>query len=206
MQKYCIKKKEKALRTHTDLCVQRKEWPLRGCAGKSHWLAPPLKPCRHLPALTTPLFPSEEAGAKAEGFPIPRHLFQPLKKNRLYLQSRNRRADIEKRLVDTVGGEGETNWKSNTDIYTLHVYNRQLEGTCCIAQVQGSQPGAPGWPRWASQAALVVKNSPANAGDVRDAGSIPRSERSPGEGHGNPLQGSCLENPMHREAWWTVSP
>jgi len=44
--------------------------------------------------------------------------------------------------------------------------------------------------------ALVVKNLPANAGDVRDMGSIPRSGRSPGGGHGNPLQYSCLENPM----------
>ena len=40
----------------------------------------------------------------------------------------------------------------------------------------------------------MVKSPPANAGDVRDAGSIPGSGRSPGEGHGNPLQYSCLEN------------
>ena len=48
---------------------------------------------------------------------------------------------------------------------------------------------------------LVVKNSPANAGDIRNAGSIPGTGRSAGEGHGNPLQYSCLENPMDREAW-----
>ena len=42
---------------------------------------------------------------------------------------------------------------------------------------------------------LVVKNPPANAGDVRDAGSIPGSGRSSGGGHGNPPQYSCLENP-----------
>ena len=54
----------------------------------------------------------------------------------------------------------------------------------------------------ASQEALVVKNPPANAGDVRDASSIPGLGRSPGEGHGNPLQYSCLENPMDRGAWW----
>ena len=47
----------------------------------------------------------------------------------------------------------------------------------------------------------MVKNLPANAGDIRDVGSIPGSGRSPGEGHGNPLQYSCLENPMDREAW-----
>ena len=45
----------------------------------------------------------------------------------------------------------------------------------------------------------VVKNPPANAGD---AGLIPRSGRSRGEGNGNPLQYSCLGNPMDREAWW----
>ena len=53
---------------------------------------------------------------------------------------------------------------------------------------------------WASQAALVVKNLPANAGDIRDMGSIPRSGRSPERGNGNPLQYSCLENPMDRGA------
>ena len=46
----------------------------------------------------------------------------------------------------------------------------------------------------------VVKNPPANAGDTRDAGSISESGRSPGGGHGNPLQYSCLENPMDRGA------
>ena len=56
----------------------------------------------------------------------------------------------------------------------------------------------------ASQVALVVKNPPANAGDIRDVGSIPGSGRSPGGGHGNPLQCSCLENPMHRGAWWAA--
>ena len=52
-----------------------------------------------------------------------------------------------------------------------------------------------------SQVALVVKNPPANAGDIIDMGSIPGSGRSPGEENGNPLQYSCLENPMDREAW-----
>jgi len=53
----------------------------------------------------------------------------------------------------------------------------------------------------ASQVVVVVKNPPANAGDVRDAHSIPGSGRSPGGGHGNPLQDSCLENPMDRGTW-----
>ena len=47
----------------------------------------------------------------------------------------------------------------------------------------------------------MVKNTPTNAGDIRDVGSIPRLERCPGRGHGNSLQYSYLENPMDREAW-----
>ena len=47
----------------------------------------------------------------------------------------------------------------------------------------------------------MVKNLPANAGDVRDVGLIPGLGRSLGGGHGNPLQYSCLENPMDRRAW-----
>ena len=58
--------------------------------------------------------------------------------------------------------------------------------------------------RKASQVVLVVKNLPANAGDIRDPGSIPGLGRSSGEGHGNPLQYSCLENPMDRGAWWAT--
>ena len=50
----------------------------------------------------------------------------------------------------------------------------------------------------------VVKNPAANAGDTRDMGLIPGLGRSPGEGNGNPLQYSCLENPMDRGAWWAV--
>ena len=54
---------------------------------------------------------------------------------------------------------------------------------------------------WASQVELVLKNPPANAGDMRDAGLIPGLGRSPGGGHGYPLHYSCLENPMDRGAW-----
>ena len=53
----------------------------------------------------------------------------------------------------------------------------------------------------ASQMALVVKNPPANAGELRDEGSVPGSGRYPGGEHVNPLQYSCLENPMDRTAW-----
>ena len=56
----------------------------------------------------------------------------------------------------------------------------------------------------ASQVVLVVENPPANAGDIRDMGSIPGSGGSPGGGHSNPLQYSYLENPMDREAWWAT--
>ena len=49
-----------------------------------------------------------------------------------------------------------------------------------------------------------VKNPLANAGDIRDMSLIPGSERSPGGGHGNPLQYSCLEDPMDRGGWWAT--
>ena len=52
--------------------------------------------------------------------------------------------------------------------------------------------------------ALVVKNPPANTGDTRDMGWIPGLGRSPGEGNDNPLQYSCLENFISREAWWAT--
>ena len=50
----------------------------------------------------------------------------------------------------------------------------------------------------------MIKNMPDNAGDIRDVGSIPGSGRSPGGGYGNPLQYSCLENPMDIGAWWAM--
>ena len=58
----------------------------------------------------------------------------------------------------------------------------------------------------ASQMALVVKKLPASARDVRDGGSIPGLGRSPGEGHGNPLQYSCLENPHGQRSLGGSSP
>ena len=54
---------------------------------------------------------------------------------------------------------------------------------------------------WASKVVLVVKNLLANAGDIRDAGSIPGLGRSPGEGNSNPLQYSCLGNPIEKGTW-----
>ena len=55
----------------------------------------------------------------------------------------------------------------------------------------------------ASQVGLIVKNPPANAGAEEDSGLIPGLGRSPGKGHGNPLQYSCLENSMDR-VWWAI--
>ena len=56
----------------------------------------------------------------------------------------------------------------------------------------------------AYQVVLGVKTLPANAGDIRDVGWIPGLGRFPGGGHGNPLQYSCLENPMDRGAWQAI--
>ena len=55
-----------------------------------------------------------------------------------------------------------------------------------------------------SLVALIVKNSCTNAGDLSEPGSTPESGRSPGGGHGNPLQYSCLEHPMDGGAWWAI--
>jgi hypothetical protein len=58
----------------------------------------------------------------------------------------------------------------------------------------------------AFQMVLVVKNLPANAGDIRDTSFIPGLGRCPGGGYGRPLQYSCLKNPMDRGTWWTAVP
>ena len=59
-------------------------------------------------------------------------------------------------------------------------------------------------PHFGPQSALVVKNPPANTGDTGVMSSIPGSGRSSGEGRGNPLQYSCLENLRDRGAWWAT--
>ena len=84
----------------------------------------------------------------------------------------------------SVSGEGSD--------HCLALWRQEVQSCCPLTQA------------WASQMALVVKNPSANAGDTRDACSIPGSRRSPREGHGNPLQYSCLENPMDRGAWWAT--
>ena len=57
---------------------------------------------------------------------------------------------------------------------------------------------------WSYLMVLIIKNTPANAGDIRNAVSIPGSGRFPGRGNGNPLQYSLLENPMDRGAWRSI--
>ena len=73
------------------------------------------------------------------------------------------------------------------------MYNSHFEVNHCLSVVL--IPGG-----------TMVKNPPANAGDTRDEGLILELGRSPGGGHGNPLQHSCLENPMDRGAWWATVP
>ena len=85
-------------------------------------------------------------------------------------------------------------------LITLRPY--ELELGFVVLALEGSQSNI----QPTEQVALVVKNPPAIAGDVRDAGSIPGSGRSPGGGHGNPLQYSCLENPHGQRSLVGYSP
>ena len=71
--------------------------------------------------------------------------------------------------------------------------NLLTQWSCCLTSVIAA---------WALQVTLVVKNLPASAGDSGDVASIPGLGRSPGEGNDNPLQYSCLETSMDREARW----
>ena len=88
--------------------------------------------------------------------------------------------------------EQQTGSKLGKAVYCLSIV-KAVYVTLLICRVHG-----------ASQLALVLKNLPANAGDVRNVGSIPGSGRFAGGRHSNPLQYSCLVNPMDRGAWWTT--
>ena len=101
---------------------------------------------------------------------------------------RDRGTELDSELPKVTQGLG---WKVRLKTQDA-LFSRALKGFR-----QYAPPGA-------SQAAQVVKNLPANAGGAGDAGSIPESGRSPGGGNGNPLQYSCLENPMDRGAWWAT--
>ena len=83
----------------------------------------------------------------------------------------------------------------------LQLQIQKLYYTVTYCQSRALASGRPGWgfPGGASG-----KEPPANAGDVRDEGSIPELERSPGGGHDHPLQYPCLENSMDRGAWWAT--
>ena len=87
----------------------------------------------------------------------------------------------------------------------------QTRGTGKVSRRQSSQRRARLCFLWslkrslASQEALVVKKPPANAGDLRNTGSLPGLGRPPGERNGTLLQYSCLENPMDGGAWWAQS-
>ena len=87
------------------------------------------------------------------------------------------------------------------------VARAHFHASCCsLFQKMTHRVYASGFVR-ASQGALAVKNPLSKGGDLRNHGSIPGSGRCHGGGHGNPLQDSCLENPVDRGAWWaTCSP
>ena len=76
-----------------------------------------------------------------------------------------------------------------------------VHGVARVGHNLATKPPPPHVKKRASQVVLVIKNPPANAGDTRDSGSIPKSRRCPGEGNGKLLQYSCLENSMDRGAW-----
>ena len=88
--------------------------------------------------------------------------------------------------------EQQTGSKLGKGVYCLSIV-KAVYVTLLICRVHG-----------ASQVALVVKNLPANAGDIRNVDSIPGSGRFAGGRNSNPLQYSCLVNPMDRGAWWTT--
>ena len=85
---------------------------------------------------------------------------------------------------------------------TTFIVRVSLSMKCCLKNVLDSLLVMINYR--APQVVLVVKNPPANAGDTRDESLIPKSGRSFGEGNGNPVQYSCLENPMDRGAWQAI--
>ena len=93
-------------------------------------------------------------------------------------------------------GRSYLTWKEKNKFYFLSwLKHEEIERFSISLEWTGTTS------EWASQVVLVVRNLPANAGDVRKTGLIPGSGRSPGKGSGNPLQYSCLKNPMDRGAW-----
>ena len=124
---------------------------------------------------------------------------------------RRRKADVSRwqekplkepalKLYDTLGEQFWSNLESTT---AWEGGSRQRGNSKFIHSFHTGLLSAPdvtaSFPPW-----FRGKESACNAGDTGDAGSIPGSGRSPGEGHGNPLWYSCLENPMDRGAWWAT--
>ena len=95
----------------------------------------------------------------------------------------------------------QSHWKSNpcTLIIEFKINYKDRRGALYNPNISKNNPVSKSL--GASQLALVIKNMPANAGDIGDTGLIPGLGISPRRGHGNPLQYSCLENPMDRGAW-----
>ena len=107
-----------------------------------------------------------------------------------------------RRLVSLKQNEGVTpflttlNWSLQFLFLFSPLFPPRLNEGCFRTVSEGSER--------ASQVALMVKNPPANAGDIRDSDSISGSGRDPRGEQGNLLQYSCLENPVDRGAWWTT--
>ena len=98
----------------------------------------------------------------------------------------------------------------NDSIYIKYPEKARLERKKAYQWLPEMRGESRGWLKrglreiWGEMEAPVVKNPPANAAEIRDAGSILGLGRSSGGGHSNPLQYSCLENPMDRGAWWAT--
>ena len=103
--------------------------------------------------------------------------------------------------------EGGSGWRIHVNPWLIHVNVWQNPLQCCevislqLIKINEKKNKVLSCVLRDFQVALVVKNLSANAGDLRDVGLILGSGRCPGGGHGNPLQYSCLENPMDRGAW-----
>ena len=116
-------------------------------------------------------------------------------------------------LANSTFSSGPSSWLADDCVFTVQRYihsfffSRSLLLSSLLSFPLRIMPHyqvrAP--PLWvhliSTQVALVVKNPLANAGDKRDTALIPGSGRFPGGGHGNPLQYTCLENPMDRQVW-----
>ena len=149
-------------------------------------------------------------------FPPPGTLF--LANSYSYLKTQIRSLLLQEALLDLQVGSDTDLGSPNPGLHTLAHHSlvtglsSPLDSELCenMAQAVMSISLSPAmsltsdWGQRIPSPVVLVKNPPADAGDLSDTGSIPVSGRSPGEGNGNPLQYSCLENLMDREAWWAI--